>query len=171
LGRPEASVPYLRFKGFEEELLREMLPELLDQFSRIAVVPLEIIKIELHQIAQITATPRSLEIFMFPRAQEKHDAIAAVLHAMLERHDCREVHIFFVLLTPSLYYKQGEPLKDATWLTGSNGPPWKHCEIFEPVLNTLIAQVPSFAPTPYPLRQVSEGCLFVLDQGHSWPHR
>jgi hypothetical protein len=112
-------MPYLRCKGFAEGVLREMLPALLDEFSLVAAVPLEIVKIELLHIAQITATQRSLEIFMFPQEQEKHDSIAAALHAMLGRHGYGDVHIFFVLLTPSLYYKEGMPLKNAPWLSDS----------------------------------------------------
>jgi ribose 1,5-bisphosphokinase PhnN len=109
-------MPYLRFKGFDEELLRGMLPALVEEFSRVAAVPQEVVKIELLRIVQITATPRSLEIFMFPRGQEKTDSIAATLHTLLSRHGCRDVHIFFVLLTPSLYYKEGMPLHDVEWL-------------------------------------------------------
>lgn len=103
-------MPYLRFKGFDEEGLQRALPELVDEFSRVAAVPLEIVKVELLNITQISATPRSLEIYMFPRTQEKHDAIAATLHDLLTRFNYLGVHIFFVLLAPSLYYKEGRPL-------------------------------------------------------------
>lgn len=109
-------MPYLRFKGFDEEFVRQQVPLLVEEFSRTATVPREIVKVELLSITQITATPCSLEIFMFPRTQEKHDAIAATLHAVLSRLGYREVHIFFVLLTPSLYYKEGRPLQDISWL-------------------------------------------------------
>jgi hypothetical protein len=89
----------------------------VEEFSRVAAVPPEIVKVELLTITRITATPRSLEIFMFPRSQEKHDAIAATLYDLLSRHGCRDVHIFFVLLSPSLYYKEGVPLQHISWLT------------------------------------------------------
>lgn len=110
-------MPYLRFKGFDEEGLRRALPVLVNEFARVAAVPREIVKVELFNITQITATPRSLEVYMFPRAQEKHDAIAATLHDLLSHFGCRDVHIFFVLLTPSLYYKEGRPLRNINWLT------------------------------------------------------
>ena len=110
-------MPYLRFKGFDEVFLQELLPVLVEEFSRIAAVPQEIVKVELLSITQITATPRSLEIFMFPRTQEKHDAIAGNLHGLLSHFGYRDVHIFFVLLTPSLYYKEGVPLKNISWLS------------------------------------------------------
>lgn len=112
-------MPYLRFKGFDEEFVRQQVPLLVEQFSRIAAVPREIVKVELLNITQITPTPRSLEIYMFPRTQEKHDAIAATLHDVLNRHGYRDVHIFFVLLAPSLYYKEGLPLQNISWLPAS----------------------------------------------------
>ncbi|HEY6008428.1 MAG TPA: DUF1904 family protein [Geobacteraceae bacterium] len=109
-------MPYLRFKGFDEVFLQDLLPVLVDEFSRTAAVPQEIVKVELLSITQITATPRSLEIFMFPRTQEKHDRIAENLHGLLSHFGYQDVHIFFVLLNPSLYYKQGAPLKNVSWL-------------------------------------------------------
>jgi hypothetical protein len=74
------------------------------------------VKVELLNITQISATPRSLEIYMFPRTQEKHDVIAATLHDLLSHFNYLGVHIFFVLLAPSLYYKEGMPLKNINWL-------------------------------------------------------
>ncbi len=115
-GRSESSMPYLRFKGFEEDFLHEVLPVLTEEFSRVAAVPREIVKVELLAITQMTATPRSLEIYMFPRTQEKHDRIAAMLYALLSHFGCGDVHVFFVLLTPSLYYKEGIPLTDISWM-------------------------------------------------------
>ena len=113
-------MPYLRFKGFDEGFLREQVPLLVEEFSRVAAVPREIVKVELLNITQITTTPRSLEIFMFPRSQEKHDAIAASLYDLLSHFNYRDIHIFFVLLTPSLYYKEGQPLQNISWLPASN---------------------------------------------------
>lgn len=110
-------MPYLRFKGFDEAFLQRAFPVIVEEFSRVASVPREIVKVELLTITQITATPRSLEIFMFPRTQEKHDRIAATLHDLLDNFGYGDTHIFFVLLTPSLYYKQGMPLKEVSWLT------------------------------------------------------
>lgn len=109
-------MPYLRFKGFDAEGLRRALPVFVEEFSRVAAVPREIVKVELLNITPISATPRSLEIFMFPRSQEKHDTIAATMHDLLIHFGCCDVHIFFVLLTPSLYYKEGRPLQDISWL-------------------------------------------------------
>ncbi len=114
-------MPYLRFKGFDEEFLQQLLPVIVEEFSRVAAVPREIVKVELLTITQITDTPRSLEIFMFPRPQERHDQIAACLYDLLSRFDHKNVHIFFVLLTPSLYYKQGLPLKHVSWLPDRGG--------------------------------------------------
>lgn len=119
-------MPYLRFKGFAEEYLHEQSPALVEEFSRVAAVPREIVKVELLTISSITDTPRSLEIFMFPRAQEMHDTIAATLHALLSRHGYGDVHIFFVLLTPSLYYKEGAPLQNISWLPAMAPEPFLH---------------------------------------------
>lgn len=113
-------MPYLRFKGFDEEFLRQQLPLFVEEFSRAAAIPRDIVKVELLSITQITSTPRSLEIYMFPRTQEKHDAIAAALHTILSRYGYQDVHIFFVLLTPSLYYKEGMPLQNISWLPVSS---------------------------------------------------
>ena len=110
-------MPYLRFKGFDEEFLRRAVPVLVEEFSRVAAVPREIVRVELLCIKQITDTPRSLEIFMFPREQGKHDRIAATLYDLLSHFNYRDVHIFFVLLAPSLYYKEGMPLKNISWLS------------------------------------------------------
>lgn len=114
-------MPYLRFKGFDEEFLRQQVPLLVDEFSRTAAVPREIVKVELLSITQITPTPRSLEIYMFPRSQEKHDTIAATLNTILDRFGYGDVHIFFVLLAPSLYYKEGMPLQNISWLPALAG--------------------------------------------------
>ncbi len=110
-------MPYLRFKGFDEEFLQQNRSLIVAEFSRISGVPPEIIKIELLAIGRITDTPRSVEIFMFPRDQEKHDRIAENLYDLLSHFGYRDVHIFFVLLTPTLYYKEGLPLKEISWLT------------------------------------------------------
>lgn len=110
-------MPFLRFKGFKEEGLRQILPSLIDTFAQVAGVPREVVKVELLNITQITVTPRSLEIFMFRRNQNKHDAIAATLDALLSSQGYLGVHIFFVLLSPALYYKDGAPLKTIPWPT------------------------------------------------------
>jgi hypothetical protein len=114
--KTEKEMPYLRFKGFDKEFLQQQQTRLVEEFSCVADVPREIVKVELLNIAQISSTPRSLEIYMFPRTQEKHDAIAATLHTILSRYGYLNVHIFFVLLTPSLYYKEGLPLNNMNWL-------------------------------------------------------
>jgi Domain of unknown function (DUF1904) len=96
--------------------MQRALPVLIEVFSRVAAVPREIVKVELLNIKQISATPRSLEIYMFPRTQEKHDAIAENLYDLFSYYGCRDVHVFFVPLTPSLYYKEGRPLQNLGWL-------------------------------------------------------
>ena len=44
---------------------------------------------------------------MFPRIQEKHDAIAENLYDLFSYFGCRDVRTFFMLPTHSLYYKEG----------------------------------------------------------------
>ncbi len=109
-------MPYLRFKGFDEEFLLRAAPAIVEEFARVAAVPREIVKVELLSIIRITDTPRSLEILMFPRSQERHDRIAARLHGLLNNYNYRDVHIFFVALSPLLYYKEGMPLTNISWL-------------------------------------------------------
>ncbi|ERI08713.1 hypothetical protein HMPREF0083_03220 [Aneurinibacillus aneurinilyticus ATCC 12856] len=106
------TMPFLRFKGFDRNLLKTISPTLIEEFSHIVNIPKDIVKIELLTVEQITNTPPSLEILMFQREQEKHDALAATLYSMLKEHGYTNVHIFFVILTPSLYYKEGQPLKE-----------------------------------------------------------
>ncbi len=109
-------MPYLRFKGFDEGFLREKVSLFVDEFARAAEVPREKVKIELLSVIQITATPRSLEILMFPREQRKHDFIAETMDSLLNQFGVQDVHIFFISLTPRLYYKEGQPLKHIGWL-------------------------------------------------------
>ncbi|QRG65565.1 DUF1904 family protein [Brevibacillus choshinensis] len=100
-------MPFLRFKGFEKEWLQEASPVIIDEFARIAEVAKEKVKIELLLVEQITNSPHSVEIMMFEREQEKHDAIAYMIHEILKPHGFENTHIFFILLSPSLYYKEG----------------------------------------------------------------
>ncbi|MCM0084177.1 DUF1904 domain-containing protein [Geomonas sp. Red32] len=109
---------YLRFKGFDEGLLCQQIPVLVMEFARVAAVPEEVVKAELLPVIQLTPSPRSLEIFMFPRPQQTHDRIAETLNDLFVHFGYEDVHIFFVPLSPSLYYKEGEPLKEISWLPG-----------------------------------------------------
>lgn len=104
-------MPFLRFKGFEKELLRTVSPEIIDEFARIAEVAKEKVKIELLLVEQITNSPYSVEILMFEREQRQYDAIAQMIHQILKPHGFENTHIFFILLSPSLYYKEGLPLQ------------------------------------------------------------
>lgn len=103
-------MPFLRFKGFDPQFLREISPVVVEDFSQLAEVSKEKVKIESIQVEVITNSPLSVEIYMFPREQKKHDEIAAMLDALLKTYGYPQVHIFFVLLSPSLYYKEGLPL-------------------------------------------------------------
>lgn len=105
------NVPYLRFKGFPAPFVEQIAPMVIDQFASIVNIAKEKVKIELLQVLQITNTPLSLEIMMFPRAQRLHDDLSASLHDLLSAYGYRNVHIFFILLVPELYYKEGKPLK------------------------------------------------------------
>ncbi|MFC4812641.1 DUF1904 family protein [Paenibacillus sp. GCM10023250] len=103
-------MPFLRFKGFPTSFLKQLAPPLVEEFAKLVRIPKEIVKIEQLDIQIITNTPRSVEILMFQRAQELHDAIATKMHRMLADLGYENVHIFFVILSPSLYYKEGKPL-------------------------------------------------------------
>lgn len=109
-------MPYLRFKGFDENFLRENASLFVEEFARVAEVPREKVKIELLPVIRITATPRSLEIFMFPRGRGMHDLIAETMDTLLNHFGIQGVHIFFIPLAPRLYYKEGQPLKHISWL-------------------------------------------------------
>lgn len=104
-------MPYLRFKGFQKDFLQNISPVVVDRFSQLANVAKEKVKMELLHVDPITNSPSSVEILMFPREQHIHDAIAEMLHRILREHGYSQTHIFFVMLSPSLYYKEGLPLK------------------------------------------------------------
>ncbi|QHT61473.1 DUF1904 family protein [Paenibacillus lycopersici] len=103
-------MPFLRFKGFTASFLKQITPSVVEEFAHIVKIPQEIVKIELLDIRIITNTPRSLEIHMFQRAQEIHDAVAFNMYRILQEFGYDNVHIFFVILSPALYYKEGKPL-------------------------------------------------------------
>ena len=115
-------MPYVRFNGFDEGVFRQILPSIIDAVSEISDAPREKVKVELLGIKRLTETPLSIEILMFPRAQKTHDAIAAHLYNLVKLHGYTDVHIFFVMLAPSLYYRNGVPLNNISWLTGASGP-------------------------------------------------
>lgn len=103
-------MPYLRFKGFPSAFLHSIAPQVVDEFAAIVQIAKEKVKIELMYTEAITQVPLSVEILMFPRKQEIHDAVAAMLHRLLSESDYPNVHLFFIILSPALYYKNGEPL-------------------------------------------------------------
>jgi|GEM_PF-652825 len=103
-------MPYLRFKGFPRDFLHSIAPRVVEEFAAIVQIPKEKVKIELLLTEAITQVPLSVEILMFPRKQEIHDAVAAMLNRMLLEADYPNAHLFFIILSPSLYYKNGEPL-------------------------------------------------------------
>lgn len=103
-------MPYLRFKGFQDQALERVAPVIVEEFAYIVNVPEEKVKIELLQVQQITNSPLSVEILMFQREQEMHHAVAAKINDILVEAGFPGVHIFFVILSPQLYYKEGKPL-------------------------------------------------------------
>ncbi|MFD2371225.1 DUF1904 family protein [Brevibacillus sp. GCM10020057] len=103
-------MPFLRFKGFEKEWLQTVSPVIVKEFAQLAEVAEEKVKIELLHAEPITNSPLSLEILMFEREQRKHDAIARAIHDIISPYGYGNTHIFFILLSPSLYYKEGLPL-------------------------------------------------------------
>lgn len=107
-------MPYLRFKGFPTDMLRAIAPRVIEEFAQIVHIANEKVKIESLVTEAITQVPLSVEIFMFPRKQEVHDAAAAMLNRLLLEHGFDNIHIFFVILNPQVYYKNGEPLSSAS---------------------------------------------------------
>ncbi|MGN7470299.1 DUF1904 family protein [Brevibacillus sp. SAFN-007a] len=104
-------MPFLRFKGFEKEKLQSVSPLIIEEFARIAEVSREKVKLELLLVERLTNSPLSLEIMMFPRDQKQHDEIARAMNRILHKQGFENVHIFFILLSPALYYKEGLPLR------------------------------------------------------------
>ncbi|SDN71549.1 protein of unknown function [Paenibacillus sp. yr247] len=104
-------MPFLRFKGFQRDFISSISPIIIQEFSKVTGVVQQKVKIELLLVEQLNNSPQSLEILMFPRDQEMHDNIVQVLYTILSEHGFPDVHIFFILLSPHLYYKEGQPLK------------------------------------------------------------
>ncbi|NQX58001.1 DUF1904 family protein [Paenibacillus qinlingensis] len=109
-------MPFLRFKGFEKNSLINFSSLIIEQFSNLANVPKEIVKMELINVEQITYSPMSVEILMFQRKKEIHDEIAKMMYRILSEHGFTHTHIFFIMLTPSFYYKEGLPLNEIPML-------------------------------------------------------
>jgi hypothetical protein len=115
-------MPYLRFKGFTSEFLKTIAPRVVEEFAEHVAITKEKVKIELLLTETITTVPLSLEILMFPRTQEVFDATAAMLNRILSESGYDKVHIFFILLSPYVYYKNGEPLALKQKEEPSKGP-------------------------------------------------
>lgn len=113
-------MPFLRFKGFPKDALKQLAPQIVTDFAKMAQVPEEKVKIELLQVEPIFQSPRTLEIMMFPRDKKVYDQLVAMLHHLLEENGFSNTHIFFILLSPSLYYKNGQPLESIP------SPPFLH---------------------------------------------
>ncbi|KLU64178.1 hypothetical protein DEAC_c38110 [Desulfosporosinus acididurans] len=105
-------MPFLRFKGFEKSIVKKISPFIIDEFSNIVSIPRDMVKIELLHVEQVANSPLSVEIFMFQRQQKEHDALASMIYKKLYEYGYKNPHIFFVILTPSLYYKEGKPLNE-----------------------------------------------------------
>ncbi|MCS7462092.1 DUF1904 domain-containing protein [Paenibacillus doosanensis] len=103
-------MPYLRFKGFPTEFLKMLAPRIVEEFAQIVNITKEKVKIESLVTEAITQVPLSVEILMAPRKQEIHDAAAAMLNRLLKEYGYEQIHLFFIILNPRLYYRNGEPL-------------------------------------------------------------
>ncbi|MBU8905371.1 DUF1904 family protein [Desertibacillus haloalkaliphilus] len=104
-------MPFVRFKGFDKDVVKSFAPMLAQRFAVIAHVPVEKVKIELLHIESITETPSSVEIMMFPREQGVYDALAEMIDKFVSDYGYQDTHIFFIQLSPHLYYKEGAPLQ------------------------------------------------------------
>ncbi|MCY9514325.1 DUF1904 family protein [Paenibacillus apiarius] len=104
-------MPFIRFKGFKQPFVERISSAVIHLVADTVHIPPEIVKIELIHAIPVANSPLSVEIYMFQREQEKHDAVASKLYALLQEHGYDQVHIFYVILTPSLYYKEGKPLQ------------------------------------------------------------
>ncbi|GAF22025.1 MULTISPECIES: DUF1904 family protein [Shouchella] len=107
-------LPYLRFTGFSSERLQTLAPTVIDVFSEIVHISKEKVKIERSTLEPILNVPLTIEIRMFSRAQSVHDQIANNLSALLREEGFETVHIYFLILSPELYYKDGVPIKSTT---------------------------------------------------------
>ncbi|ARK29625.1 DUF1904 family protein [Halalkalibacter krulwichiae] len=105
-------MPFVRFRGFEKQDLEQLSPYLVEEFATIAEIPMEIVKVELLHAEQLTNNPPLVEISMFQRDQSTHDAIAAMIYRLVNNYGYKNAHIFFVILQPGLYYKEGVALNE-----------------------------------------------------------
>ncbi|MFB4213198.1 DUF1904 family protein [Shouchella sp. JSM 1781072] len=104
-------LPYLRFTGFSTETLQALAPAIIDVFTGIVDMSKEKVKIERVMSEPIANVPLTLEIRMFPRDQDVHDDIAETFTTFFREEGYDSVHIYFLLLSPERYYKNGKPIK------------------------------------------------------------
>ncbi|MBY0216550.1 DUF1904 family protein [Paenibacillus illinoisensis] len=105
-------MPFIRFRGFTGHQLEETVPRITEQMALICNIPRERLKAERYDVQALTPSPASIEILMFQRDQEIHNRIASSIHGILADEGLSDAHIFFNILSPTLYYKQGKPLTD-----------------------------------------------------------
>lgn len=105
-------MPFIRFRGFTGNQLEEVVPHIIEKMVLILNIPHERMKAERYDVQALVPSPASVEILMFQRDQEIHNRIAFCVHMILSDADMPDAHIFFNILSPSLYYKQGKPLLD-----------------------------------------------------------
>ncbi|MDR6725347.1 MULTISPECIES: DUF1904 family protein [Paenibacillus] len=105
-------MPFIRFRGFTGHQLEEVVPKITEQMSLTSNIPQERIKAERYDVQALTPSPASIEIVMFQRDQEIHNRMASSIYVILVEAGLPDVHIFFSILEPTLYYKQGKPLTD-----------------------------------------------------------
>lgn len=104
-------MPFIKFRGFEKKDVLVFAPKIIKEFSGITEVTKDMVKIEISEVEIITSSPYTVEISMFKRDQEKHNAIATAIYKILSEYGYEDSHIFYTILSPSLYYKEGNPLR------------------------------------------------------------
>lgn len=105
-------MPFIRFRGFTGNQLEEVVPRITEQMAFVFNIPEERVKAERYDVQALTPSPASVEILMFQRHQDVHNRMASSIHGILTEAGVPDAHIFFNILSPSLYYKQGKPLLD-----------------------------------------------------------
>ncbi|ANX13931.1 hypothetical protein ABE41_018115 [Fictibacillus arsenicus] len=113
-------MPFIRFTGFNRETLEIFAPSLIEKIATIANIQKDTIKLELHKTEPLTQSPPSIEILIFPRDQQTFDSLSSLIYEILSKYGYTNVHIFFQLLSPLLYYKNGVSIDESIYFKKFN---------------------------------------------------
>ncbi|GAA5213228.1 DUF1904 domain-containing protein [Corallincola platygyrae] len=107
-------MPHLRFRGVEQSRLKEISKGLVDELSELLESGRDHFTLECIESAFVfdgaNVKPEPMiEVLWFPRPQDTQDKFANIVtQALKQAGETQEIAVFFVTLTPSAYYDEGQ---------------------------------------------------------------